>query len=112
MKKTLLIVFILFLGMNNYFAQTAIDLAGTGNKVTSTYNLDVTNGFTLEYKMYMPSLKNYNAGVTQGCSNVGNPLDVYINSAGTMIIYYGNCSAAGGTVAGFSAGQWYHSSYL
>ena len=92
------------------FGQLALDLAGSGNRVETVADFDVTNGFTVEYDMYMNHLQNYNAGITKGCSNVGAPLDAYVKSDGTCTVFYGNCSITGGGDGGytFSATTWYH----
>jgi hypothetical protein len=98
-----------FAGMSGN-AQTALDLSGSGNRVETTANLDLTNGFTIEYDIYMTSLQNYNGCVTKGCANVGAPIDAYINGNGEMNVIYGNCSNIGGGTSTFtfSPSTWYH----
>ncbi|HXU28871.1 MAG TPA: LamG domain-containing protein, partial [Bacteroidia bacterium] len=111
-RKSLLKLCIPFLMISggDILGQTALDLAGSGNRVETTANLDVTNGFTVEYDVYMNNLINYNGLVTKGCSNVGAPLDVYVLSDGRMTVFYGNCSITGGgnPAYTFSATTWYH----
>ena len=90
-------------------AQTAVSLPGATDEVQATYDFDVTNGFTIEYKIYMHSLQNFNAGVTKGITNLAGPLDTYFNSSGNLTVFVGDGVATTQiNIPGFSAGQWYH----
>jgi len=108
MKKlfTLLGLSLLALTSN---AQTAVSLPGATDEVQATYDFDLTNGFTVEYRMYMHTLQNYNAGVTKGQGNLAGPIDTYVNSAGQFTVYIGDGVATNQINVGpLAAGQWYH----
>jgi hypothetical protein len=110
MKKILLCLTFLSLILPKVKAQK-IDFTGPGNSVQTTYDLDLVNGFTIEYWVYLNSLQDWNGTVTQTVGNLPAPIDVYINGGGTLGVLYGNGSsvvASGSSSMLLSAGQWYH----
>jgi hypothetical protein len=90
-------------------AQLALDLAGSGNYVETTYSLASDSPFTVEFDMYMHSLINFNAGITATCGNNANPIDFYFDASGNANFSDGYCSASfSASSSGYSAGTWYH----
>lgn len=107
--KKILTFFGLSLLAYSGLAQTAVSLPGGTDKVETTYDFDMTNGFTVEYRVFMHSLAGLNAGVTKGQGNIAGPLDTYVGGTGQMTVFVGNGVATTSiNVPGFSAGQWYH----
>lgn len=112
--KLLLLTFLSFTFMSAKLnAQTALDLAGPGNYAETTYNLNY-GGFTLEYDMYMHNLQNFNAGVTFTCGNNPAPVDFYVNDAGTITSFVGNCGNyhAINPSLTMTAGTWYNVAHV
>lgn len=115
MKTTLLfLTFLSFTFISTKLkAQTALDLAGPGNYAETAYNLNY-GGFTLEYDMYMHNLQNFNAGVTFTCGSNPAPVDFYVNDAGTITSFVGNCGNfhAMNPSLTMTAGTWYNVAHV
>src|SRR6478735_535220 len=84
-----------------------VDLTGPDNSIQTNYSLDVINGFTIEYLVYITNLQDYNATVSQGADNFPGPIDVYINASGQMRVLYHNGGSQSPNIT-FEAGKWYH----
>ncbi|MEO9532206.1 MAG: LamG-like jellyroll fold domain-containing protein [Crocinitomicaceae bacterium] len=108
MKKVLTFFGLSLLAFSG-MAQTAVSLPGTSDKVETTYDFDLTNGFTIEYRMYMHTLQDWNSGISKGSGAIAGPIDTYVNAGGTFTVFVGNGTASNAvTVNGMTAGQWHH----
>jgi hypothetical protein len=106
---TLLVVPFLSESIN---AQSALDLAGTGNYSQTAYNLNQT-AFTVEYDMYIHAHQNFNAGVTFTTGNNPSPLDFYVNNVGQISSVVGNSAAFHSLSLGpITAGAWHNIAYV
>jgi hypothetical protein len=113
MKKFYAILLAIFLLPLLSRGQSAIDLTATGNKITGTYNLNLSTGFTVEYWFKMNAAPT--AGQTFGTfskssANLPQPIDVYINGAGQFCYLLGNNATFLSYTTTFSpvVGTWYH----
>lgn len=93
-------------------AQTAIDLAGSGNQIDIT--IPALSEFTVEYDFYMHSLIDWNGGITQTSGSLASPIDFYVDATGAVTFYVDDSFGySGGSPAGvtLTAGNWYHIAY-
>ncbi|MFN6084085.1 MAG: LamG-like jellyroll fold domain-containing protein, partial [Fluviicola sp.] len=106
---TLLVVPFLSESIN---AQSALDLAGTGNYSQTAYNLNQT-AFTVEYDMYIHAHQNFNAGVTFTTGNNPTPVDLYVNNTGQVSSLVGNTAAFSSLTLGpITSGAWHNIAYV
>ncbi|MFN6073988.1 MAG: LamG-like jellyroll fold domain-containing protein, partial [Fluviicola sp.] len=93
-------------------AQSALDLAGTGNYSQTAYNLNQT-AFTVEYDMYIHAHQNFNAGVTFTTGNNPTPVDLYVNNTGQVSSLVGNTAAFSSLTLGpITSGAWHNIAYV
>lgn len=114
-NNLLMLVMALTLGvMPKANAQLSLNLAGPGNKVSTTYALNPAVGYTVEFDMYLNSLMNFNGGVTFTCGNLPFPVDMYINNTGSLSVLSGNCGSLSSppSSSGIVSGVWYHMAYV
>ncbi|WP_370088103.1 LamG-like jellyroll fold domain-containing protein [Ekhidna sp.] len=90
--------------------QQALDMSGAGNEVNVTYNLDASNGFTVEQWVYIPTLSAGGPLVNQTNGNLAAPLDIYIQGDGTINLWTGDGTTTTNQVSGVVITQatWHH----
>jgi hypothetical protein len=106
-----ILLFLLLFGcsLSGIAQNTALDLSGTGNAVNTTYNLDLTNVFTVE-QWISASIITPAMLVNQTNNNIGAPLDIYTTAGGGIAVFLGNGSTfqSVGPLLGMTANNWYH----
>jgi len=114
-KIALITVIIIVSAAIQNYAQLSLDLAGTGDYVSTTYQINNT-AFTVEYDMFVHTYTSFTGGVTFVCSSPGNtpgPVDFYLLGSGIGSLNVGNCSGFSGinTSSPISLGAWHNIAY-
>ncbi|MEP0985692.1 LamG-like jellyroll fold domain-containing protein, partial [Ekhidna sp.] len=110
-RKSLFLTFLLLSSFSLFAQNQALDLSGAGNEVNVTYNLNTATGFTVEQWIQIPSMSTTTPLVNQTSTNVAAPLDVYVNTDGSISTWMGDGGSSNQSTSApglISQGVWHH----